>query len=138
MSIELGAGGLFVDGQFVGDISNVQLGSAPAPAAIADTPSVTVDAKGSVIGDTSHIDPHILAQLSTPQVQEQIRGLYRSSRYEREQPREVRYFNDGERRDFSHLRPAGMDAKQFKRLRKQTFRNMTKATIATQRSLRNG
>jgi hypothetical protein len=111
--------------------------------------TITSDADGNIIGDTSHIDPHILAQLQTPQAREQIRDMHESwkngggklpgqHRHPKEPKREPRYLNEGTRRDFTHLRPAGMDAKTFKTLRKQQFRKMRKAALKMQRSLHNG
>lgn len=111
--------------------------SAEIPAGVEQIP-LTVDAQGNVIGDTSHVDPHILAQLSTPESQAKIREMYRSSRYQKEPKRTPQYINEGQRRDFTHLRPAGMDNKTFRRLRKQTFRKLTKQTIKVQRSINHG
>jgi hypothetical protein len=143
MSIETGAGDLFVNGEFVGDIINVRL-TKPEPAPMTTMPDgspiVSVDAKGRVVGDTSAIDPHILEQLADPGTQAQIRALYRDNRYgKKEEAKPPRYLNDGARRDFSHMRPAGMSAKDFKRYRKTYTRKMTKAAIkmhAAQRSNR--
>lgn len=107
--------------------------------------SITSDADGNIIGDTSHIDPHILAQLQTSQAREQIRDMHESYKNgggrlprQKEPKRELRYLNQGARRDFTHLRPAGMDAKAFKTLRKQQFRKMHKSALKIQRSLHNG
>lgn len=107
------------------------------PAGVEQIP-ITVDSQGNVIGDTSHLDPNILAQLSTPESQAKIRDMYRSSRYQKEPARAPKYINEGQRRDFSHLRPAGMDNKTFRSLRKQTFRKLTKQTIKVQRSIEHG
>lgn len=107
------------------------------PAGVEQIP-VSVDAKGNVIGDTSGIDPHILAQLASPEAQAQIREMYRASRYGTEEPRPIKLLNEGERRDFTKIRPQGMDAKTWKRQRKKMFRKFTKETIKVQRSIRNG
>lgn len=111
--------------------------------------SITSDAEGNIIGDTSHIDPQLLAQLQTPERRKQIAEMHEAwkngggklpgqHRNPPEPKRELRYINEGTRRDFTHLRPAGMDAKAFKALRKQQFHRMRKAAIKMQRSLHHG
>lgn len=123
----------FVDGQLAADITNVRLTKPePAPATTMPdgSPIVSVDGKGNIVGDTAGIDPHILEQLADPGVQDQIKALYHDTRYgKKEKPQPPRYLNEGARRDFSHMRPAGMSSKDFKRYRKTYTRKMTKTAI---------
>lgn len=46
-----------------------------------ELPTIQVDGKGNIIGDTSTIDPAMLAQLQSPESQSQIKALWRASRY---------------------------------------------------------
>jgi hypothetical protein len=100
---------------------------------------LTVDSHGNICGDTSHIDPHILEQLTTPEARAQIRQMYKdhrgsSSGGRRELKKQMpvpRYLADasaGERRDLRGSVPAGMSKSEAKRLR----RKWTKAAIKQQ------
>lgn len=134
-------GQLFEDGQFVGDITNVRLTKEPVPmTSMPDgSPIVSVDSKGNVVGDTSKIDPNILAQLADPATKAKIQQMYRDGRYgKKEEPKPPRYLNEGVRRDFSKMKPANMTNKQFKTLRKKAFRELTKKTLKMQRSSYHG
>jgi len=133
----------FVDGHLAADITSVRL-TKPDPAPMTTMPDgspiISVDAKGNIVGDTAGVDQHILEQLADPGVQDQIKALYHENRYgKKEKPQPPRYLNEGTRRDFSHMRPAGMSAKDFKRYRKTYTRKMSKNAIkmiAAQRSNR--
>lgn len=102
--------------------------------------SVTVNRRGEIVGDTSAIDPEILAQLQTPEAQAKIRDQYRSAhdcggrRETRAVLRSrVRMLTHGERRDFRHLMPVGMGGKAAKQLRKKMFRDLKKQALRQQR-----
>jgi len=124
----------FIDGQFVGNISQVQLGAKSKQEGPVEVP-VTVDKHGEIVGDASHLPAELLAQMSTPEAKAQIASIWRNSQYGKKEPkREPKYLTKGERRDFASLRPAGMDAKTFKQLRKRQFRKLTKAAIKLTRS----
>lgn len=131
----LGSDEMFVDGTFAGDISHVQLGVAPKKQEGPVEVPVTVDKHGEIVGDASHLPAELLAQMSTPEAKAQIASIWRNSHYGKKEPkREPKYLTKGERRDFTSLRPAGMDAKTFKQLRKRQFRKLTKAAIKLTRS----
>jgi hypothetical protein len=105
---------------------------------------ITINARGEIQGDTSAIDPGLLAQLQTPEAQAMMRKQYKDAHASgRRETRTAlaqtrRMVNDGEQRDLRHLRPAGMTKKEFRRLRKQQFRKWSKATLKAQRSIGNG
>ena len=102
---------------------------APQPGAIAaaDAPTISVDAKGNVVGDTSGIDPHILEQLQSPASQKQIREMYRQSRYPADPPRETVYIAQGTTRDLR--RHQLIPGRIGRRLRRQYLRKVSKAKI---------
>jgi hypothetical protein len=62
-----------------------------APETMPDSGTITVDGQGNILGDTSAIDPAFLAQLQSPEAQEQIKKLYRRARYAPEPPRPPKY-----------------------------------------------
>lgn len=91
--------------------------------------SVTVDPQGNLIGDTSHLDPHILDQLQTPEAKAMMRSQYRGARYEDEPKRAPKYVNEGTRRDFTKLRPAGMDRATHRKLKRKVFKDLNKQAL---------
>jgi hypothetical protein len=99
---------------------------APDPGAIsaADAPTISVDARGNVVGDTSGIDPHILEQLQSPASQKQIREMYRQSRYPQDQPRETVYIAKGVTRDLRQHQI--IPGRIGRRLRRQYLRKVSK------------
>lgn len=102
--------------------------------------AVSIDAHGNVIGDTSHLPEHILAQLSTPEAAKMMREQYRASRYGTpEPPREVRYVNERQdRRIFADSKPPGMTTKEWRTQSRARMRKWRKAALKTKRSIDHG
>lgn len=103
--------------------------------------TVTVDARGNIVGDTSAIDPHILEQLQSPEAQAQIKDMYRTSRYGKKEKREPKYLNEGQQRRITNVRPKGMDRQETKAFRaavRKERHRIRKATLKTVRSLNHG
>lgn len=101
--------------------------------------SITVDPQGNILGDTSHMDPHILAQLQTPAAQKSMREQYRASRYAEEPPKPIRWLNEREdRRLFADRRPPNMTPREWRHKCRIAFRKTTKAVLKVKRSMDNG
>lgn len=101
--------------------------------------TVTVDAKGNIVGDTSAIDPHILEQLQSPEAQAQIKDMYRTSRYGKKEKRETKYLNEREdRRPFAETRPPGISSKDWRKMGRMRIHKSRKALLKVQRSINNG
>ena len=105
----------------------------------AEQKTITVDAQGNVVGDTSELDPAILAQLQTPEAQAQIKDMYRTSRYGKKEKRETKYLNEREdRRPFAETCPPGMSRKDWRKMGRMRIHKSRKAILKTQRSLNHG
>lgn len=115
----------------------------PEPIDGTETRVVTVDADGNIQGDTTHLDPNILAQLQTPEAQERIREMYREyhegggrpprertgRRESRLQPR----ITAGQR-DLRNLRPPTMTRKEWRQFANKQKSAWRKAARKQQRS----
>ena len=125
---------MFKGGKFTGPIEQVHLG-AEAPAD--DTPSISCDSEGNIVGDTSAVPSNILDQLKSPAARAMI---IQQRRIARNGPPGLlpkpRMLNEGNQRNYVHLKPPGMQAKEFRRLRRKQFRELTKDAIAEQRRIR--
>lgn len=99
-------------------------------------PVLTINARGNLIGDLSHIPAETLEALQTPEARERMKAMYRqqfgSGR------RELREKNAGEisheQRDFRHLCPPGMSSREFRRTRRKYMREQTKSAIKEMRN----
>lgn len=102
--------------------------------------TITVDAQGNVVGDTSDLDPHILTQLQSPEAQAQIRDMYRTSRgMGKEKKREPKYLNEREdRRPFADTRPSGVSPKDWRKMGRMRIHKSRKALLKVQRSINHG
>lgn len=90
---------------------------------------VSIDPQGNVVGDTSRIPEHILAQLQSPEAKAQMRTQYRDSRYEKDPPRKLKYLNTGGTRDLTRLRAPGQTRKEFRAFKSKMFKNLTKQAL---------
>lgn len=101
---------------------------------------LSIDPQGNILGDTSHIPEHILAQLVTPQAMAQMREQYRASRYPAVEPsKKAGYINEREdRRLFIESKPKGMDSKEWRKLQREKIRKSRKAILKTHRSIHRG
>jgi hypothetical protein len=101
--------------------------------------AISVNPQGEIIGDTSHLDPHILAQLQTPEAQKSMREQYRTSRYGVEEKREPRYLNEREdRRVFIDRKPKGVDSKAWRKACRKAIRKTGKAARKVLRRMDHG
>lgn len=98
-----------------------------------------IDPQGNITGDTSHIPEHVLAQLTTPKAQAQMRQQYRDSRYAPEASKPVKYINErSDRRLFIETKPKGMDAKEWRKQKRTEIRKSRKAILKVHRSISHG
>lgn len=99
--------------------------------------TLTVNARGEICGSIEGIDPEQLNQLTSPEGKERIRKMYKDAHGtgRRELRRAIEL--NSEHRDFRHLMPPGMSNTEFKHLRRQFMRKMSKTALRTQRSQRN-
>lgn len=122
---------LIGDAEFVAQFQTVEDAPVEIPAGVEQVP-VTVDKHGEIVGDTSNIDPGILAQMSTPEAKAQIAEIWRKSKYGKKEDAALpapRYLNEGYRRDFKNLRPSGVSSKEFRQKRRKAARKLTKQAI---------
>jgi hypothetical protein len=104
---------------------------------------VTVDAEGNIQGDTSHLDPAILAQLQTPEAQARIREMYLEhhegggrpprERSGRRESRTAARITEGQR-DLRSLRPPTMSRKEWRQIANKQKSVWRKAARKQQRS----
>jgi hypothetical protein len=123
----------FKEGILNAPIEQVRIGGVPD----GDSPvvaSITCDEDGNIVGDTSQLPAHILEQLQTPAAKESIRKQYKASRQgEPELPNpKPRYINEGRQVNYTHLKPAHMSSKEFRKYRRQQFRAWNKAAVKVQ------
>jgi len=131
---------LIGDPEFVSQFQTAEEAPVEIPAGVEQIP-VTVDKHGEIVGDTSNIDPGILAQMSTPEAKAQIAEIWRKSKYGKKDEAQLpppRYLNEGFRRDFKNLRPASMSAKDFRKQRRRDARKLTKQAIRFMENQRHG
>jgi hypothetical protein len=106
-----------------------------------ETVSIQADDEGNIVGDTSGIPDHILAQLQTPEARAQIAKQQKDYRYayraaQKEPPRPMRYLNEREdRRLFADRCPPGMTSKEWRKKCRSQFRKMTKNTKKIQKQI---
>jgi hypothetical protein len=129
------------DEQFLQRLARID--QEPEPESNVEQLAVTINARGEIIGDTSHLPENILAQLSTPEAQAQMKAQWKQSRYadQREPPREVKYLNEGTQRLAFKVRPKRMnkaESRAFRTACRKELNKMTKAAIKIQRSMTHG
>lgn len=92
--------------------------------------SVSINPRGELIGDTSHLPENILAQLQTPEAQAMMAKQYKESRYGDQKPKSqaARMLHDREdRRVFIERKPPHIDSKTWRKMCRKSIRNTTKA-----------
>lgn len=100
---------------------------------------LTIDPQGNITGDTSHIPEHILAQLTSPQAQAQMRSQYRASRYAPDPPKPVRYINErSDRRVFIECKPPEVSSKEWRKQKRAEIRKTRKSILKVHRSINHG
>jgi hypothetical protein len=122
----------FVDGELAADIEAVRLGK---PTDDTPTVSITCDKDGNLIGDVSHLPDHILSQLQTPESRKMIADQFRASKYGAPAAPPPKFINDGNKVDYTNLKPASMTSAEFRKLRRKSFRKWTKEALKAKRSI---
>ncbi len=100
-----------------------------------ETPVLTINARGEIVGDTSHIPAETLEQLQSPEGREQLRTMYRQQRgtSRRVIAQQTHREPNPEQRDFRHLCPPGMSSKEFRKVRREFMRKQTKSVLKEMR-----
>ena len=124
---------MFKGGKFSGPIEQVRLGAeVAAPGA-----SISTDKEGNIVGDTSTVPANILDQLKSPAARAMI---IQQRRVARNGPPVIlpkpRMLQDGVQRCYTGMKPVGMPAAEFRKLRRKQFRELTKDAITEQRRIR--
>ncbi len=123
---------MFKGGKFTGPIEQVRLGAEEGPSEM----SLTCDSDGNIVSDTSAVPANILEQLKSPYARDMIKKQRRVARNGAPVvlPK-PRFINEGTRRSYVALKPVEMSSKEFRRLRRKEFRNLTKEAITEQRRI---
>ena len=101
-----------------------------------ETKFLTINARGEIKGDTSHIPAETLEKLNTPESRQQMRAMYRQEfgTGRRETAALTHREPKAAQRDYRYLCPPGMDSREFRKVRRKFMRERTKAALKSLRA----